>query len=190
MDSRTSKIKYFIISLWVVLLFVSIYSYFFHGGFAQSQLLAIFGSSVLLGYAVYFVASCLRGFTLIPVTYFILAGIVFFPPWPLYVLTMVGVMFSSASVYYFSKFMHFDEYFEAKHKKQIQQIKSFIVKNELPVVIVWSFTPFLATDLICYVCGALEINVKKFLFGVVVGEGISCAIYIFLGKEILGFLHL
>ena len=182
------KIKYFVYAVWFLLLAISFYFYFFAGDAIQAKLSGIFGSSIILGYVIYLVASCLRGFTLIPITYFIVAGIILLPPVPLYILTMIGVVVSSASVYYFSEYLNFDEYFERKHPKEIQRIKNFLTKNELPIVIGWSFAPFLPTDLICYVCGAMEIDIKKFLFGVVVGEGISCAIYIFLGKEILTFI--
>lgn len=182
-----TKIKYVVYTVWFLLITVSLYFYFFAGDAIQAKLSSIFGSSIILGYVIYLVAGCLRGFTLIPITYFIFAGILFLPPVPLYILTIVGMLVSSASVYYFSEYLNFDEYFEQKHPKQIQNIKNFLTRFELPVVIGWSFMPFLPTDLICYVCGAMEIDIKKFLFGVFVGEGISCAIYIFLGKEIVGY---
>jgi len=182
------KIKYVVYGLWILLIFSSLYFYFFASSSIQAQLSTIFGSSAVLGYGIYLLASCLRGFTLIPVTYFIVIGIIFLPPVPLYILTLIGMLVSSVSVYYFSEYLNFDEYFEKKHPKQIHKIKNFLTKNELPVVIGWSFMPFLPTDLICYVCGAMEVDVKKFLLGVFIGEGISSAIYIFLGKEILGYI--
>jgi uncharacterized membrane protein YdjX (TVP38/TMEM64 family) len=188
MTFSKDKIKYFVYAIWLLLVVTSLYFYLFASDSIQAELSGIFGSSLVLGYIIYLVASCLRGFTLIPITYFIVAGIILLPPIPLYIITMVGVVVSSASVYYFSEYLNFDEYFERKHPKEIQKIKNFLTKNELPIVIGWSFAPFLPTDLICYVCGAMEIDIKKFLFGVVVGEGISCAIYIFLGKEILTFI--
>ena len=174
-------------AIWLLLVTISLYFYFFAGNVVQAKLSSVFGSSIILGYVIYLIAGCLRGFTLVPITYFIIAGIILLPPLPLYILTMVSVLVSSTSVYYFSEYLNFDEYFEKKHPKQIKQIKDFLTRYELPVVIGWSFMPFLPTDLICYVCGAMEIDVKKFLFGVVLGEGISCAIYIFLGKEIIGY---
>ena len=39
--------------------------------------------------------------------------------------------------------------------------------------------------MLCYVCGSLKINFKKFLFGVIIGEGTVYAIYIFLGDWLL-----
>jgi uncharacterized membrane protein YdjX (TVP38/TMEM64 family) len=97
----------------------------------------------------------------------------------------VGVLFSSLSIYYFSDYLNFDVYFEKRYKNQIERLKNFLSKNEFPIVAAWSFMPFLPTDLICYVCGTLEVDIKKFLLGVMVGEGISCALYIFLGKELI-----
>lgn len=179
------KIKYLVYGLWFLFIAVALYFYFFAGNTIQKELSSIFGSSLVLGYIVYFIAGSLRGFTLIPITYFIIVGVLLLPPVPLYILTMLTVIVSSVCIYYFSEYLNFDEYFEKKHPKQISQIRNFLVKNELPVVIGWSFMPFLPTDLICYVCGAMEIDIKKFILGVVVGEGISCAIYIFLGKEII-----
>lgn len=184
-----TKIKFFIVTLWVVIIFLSLFVYFFDRNLIESNFLNILGSSTTLGYILYLVISAMRGFTLIPITYFIVVGIILFPPIPLYIMTMIGVIVSSLCVYYFSEYLNFDKYFEKKHPKKIKKIKNILIKKELPIVITWSFMPFLPTDLICYVCGTLEIDVRKFLLGVVVGEGISCAIYIFLGKEILNYLH-
>lgn len=188
MSKENKKVKYFVYTVWLLLILVSLYFYFFAGDVVQAKLANVFGSSLVLGYAIYLIAGCLRGFTLIPITYFIVAGVILLPPLPLYILTMITVLVSSASVYYFSEYLNFDEYFERKHPKEIKRIKNFLTKNELPIVIGWSFMPFLPTDLICYVCGTMEVDIKKFLFGVMLGEGISCAIYIFLGKQILTYI--
>ena len=188
MNFNRNKIKYYIISLWLFLFLSSLSLYLFNGQFLQTKFLSVFGSSLVLGYSVYLLAGALRGFTLIPITYFILAGIILFPPWPLYIMTMIGVVISSACVYYFSEYLDFDTYFETKYPKQIGKIKEILTKNELLIVTFWSFAPFLPTDLICYVCGTLGVGIKKFIFGVVLGEGISCAIYIFLGKELLNYI--
>ena len=106
-----SNIKYAVYFTWFALVAISLYFYFFASDSLQAKLSSIFGSSLVLGYFVYLLASCLRGFTLIPITYFIVAGIFLLPPWPLYILTMIGVVASSASVYYFSEYLNFDEYF-------------------------------------------------------------------------------
>ena len=78
---------------------------------------------------------------------------------------------------------------ERKHKHRIAQVKSVLQRNELPIIVGWSFFPLAPTDLICYVCGVLEVDFKKFLFGILLGEGTICAIYIFLGDYVLRWLH-
>lgn len=174
--------------LWVVVFVAALYSYFFDKNFLRTEFLNLFGSSLIIAYVVYLIFCCLRGFTLIPVTYFIVAGLVLFPTWPLYLATMIGVMVSSLCVYYFSKYLNFDEYFESKYSTRIGQIKTFLSKNEIVVVSFWSAAPFLPTDLICYVCGTLEVDVRKLMLGVLVGEGVMCFVYIFFGKEVLAVL--
>ena len=62
-------------------------------------------------------------------------------------------------------------------------------KNELPIIIAWSAFPLLPTDLICYICGTLEVGLKKMLLGVLIGEGITCAVYIFFGHQLLNYFN-
>ena len=179
------RTKYFVIAVWLSFFIVSIYLYFFENSLIREGFESISGISITLGYLLYVVISSLRGFTLIPVTYFIVIGLILFPPLPLYLLTLIGILFSSLSVYYFSEYLNFDQYFEEKYPKHITKITNFLSKNELPIVTFWSMAPFLPTDLICYVCGSLEVNVKKFILGVLIGEGIVTGIYIYLGTELL-----
>lgn len=186
--SGSKKVKLYIFGLWILIFLGSLYFYFFEKSVITQKFVEIFTASSLIGYSIFFIFSALRGFTLIPVTYFIIVGLVFIKPLPLYIMTIVGIICSSASVYYFSEYLNFDEYFETNHKKQIDKIKNVISKNELPIVITWSFMPFLPTDVMCYVCGTLDVSFKKFILGVLIGEGVACAIYIFLGKEILSLI--
>lgn len=188
MTSGSKKVRMYLFVLWFIVFSASIFVYFFDKSAITEKFVKIFTTSSLLGYSIFLLMSSLRGFTLIPVTYFIIVGLVFIKPVPLYIMTIIGVMISSACVYYFSEFLNFDEYFEENHKRQIDKIKNVITKNELPIVITWSFMPFLPTDVMCYVCGTLDIPVRKFLLGVLIGEGTACAIYIFLGKEILSLI--
>lgn len=184
----SKKIRLYIFGLWALVFLASFYFYFFDKSAITQKFSEVFMASSLIGYGVFFILSSLRGFTLIPVTYFIIVGLVFIKPVPLYIMTIIGVIISSSCVYYFSEYLNFDEYFETNHKKQIDKIKSVIAKNELALVVTWSFMPFLPTDVMCYVCGTLDVSFRKFILGVLIGEGIASAIYIFLGKEILSLI--
>jgi len=183
------KINHIVRAVWVIAILSAFYLYFFQRSFIEAEISLIAEIPLYTRYFIYTLLGSLRGFTLIPVTYLIVLGLLFLPLMPLYLLTMVGIVASSFTVYYFSEFIHLGEYFEEKYPTQIAKLKSVVEKNELPIVISWSMLPFVPTDVMCYVCGSLEVNVKKFLLGIIIGEGITCAIYIFLGKDLLVLLH-
>jgi len=178
-----------VIAIWLSVLFGGLYLYFFHRDSIQSQLGQAFSYSVILGYLVYLLMGCVRGFTLIPATYLVVTGLLFFPPVPLFVLSLIGILVSSSIIYFFSDALHLDEFFGRKHADLIARTKVILRRNELPIVIGWSFFPLVPTDLICYVCGTLEVDFKKLLLGVFIGEGTICAIYIFFGGHLLRFLQ-
>ena len=184
------RIRVFVIAVWLLVVIAALYLYFFRRDLLASQLQSAFSVSVFTGCLVYFLFGCIRGLTLIPSAYLVFAAIPFLPRTPLLILTMVGILISSSSIYFFSEEMHLDAYFERKHRAKVRRVKEVLQKNELSIIIGWSFFPLAPTDLICYVCGALEVDFKKFLFGILIGEGSICAIYIFLGDSILRFLHL
>lgn len=175
--------------IWVAFLGLALYVYFFHSDFFQNQLEQIVHTSIYLAYAVLLLLSLVRGFTLIPVTYLIILGLLFFPPLPLFVIIISGVIISSASVYYFFKFLDLDTLFEKKYANQIDQVRRALEKNELPIIIGWSMFPFLPTDVICYICGTLEVDIKKLLLGVFIGESVMSGAYIFFGHYLLDYLH-
>lgn len=181
--------KYLRMGIWFCVVAGALYLYFFRSGLIQGQLQKAFSYSLFAGGVLYLVLGCLRGFTLIPSTYLVFAGIPFFPPRTLFTLTIAGILISSASIYYFSGSLHLDDYFERNHKHRVLQVKGILQKNELPIIIGWSFFPLAPTDMICYVCGVLEVDFRKFLLGILAGEGTICAIYIFLGDHLLRFLH-
>ena len=118
---------------------------------------------------------CIRGFTLIPVSYLIPFGLLFLSPAVHFLLTIGGILVSSAFLYYFSERLQLAEYFETRHASHVARIRGLLRRQELPIVIGWSFFPLAPTDLICYVCGSLGVGVRKMLLGILVGEGIIFA---------------
>ena len=129
----------------------------------------------------------MRGFTLIPAANLVLVAIPIFPPLPLLLLTLVGILVSSASIYAFAGSLHLAEYFETKHAAAVARVRAALARNPTTIVMVWSFFPLAPTDLICYVCGAMQISFRRFLLGVLVGEGAICALYIFAGRGLWNY---
>jgi uncharacterized membrane protein YdjX (TVP38/TMEM64 family) len=178
-----------VLVLWLALLATALYIYAFHRESLQGLLLEISDSPPVWVPVVYLALGCIRGFTLIPATYLVVAGMLVLPPVPLFALTVAGIIVSSAAVYYFAEAMRFDRFFERRYGPQVARLRALLLRRELPIVIAWSFFPLAPTDLICYVCGALKVDVKKCLLGVTLGEGGICAIYVFLGGQALSWLR-
>lgn len=183
------KHRKLVLLLWVALLATALSIYFFRRDALQGLLLELSSSPPTWTYAVYLALGCVRGFTLVPVTYLVVAGMLILPPWPLYALTVAGIIVSSAAVYYFAEAMQFDRFFMKRYAPQVARLRGLMARRELPIVIAWSFFPIAPTDLVCYVCGALKVNLTKCLLGVTIGEGAICAIYIFLGGQALDWVR-
>jgi len=178
-----------LLSLWLVVLAIALYAFAFHRDALGRLFLELSASPPSWVYTVYLGLGCLRGFTLVPATYLVVAGMLVLPPLPLYVLTVAGIVVSSTAVYYFAEAMQFDRLFERRYAPQVARLRALMRRRELPIVIAWSFLPIAPTDLVCYVCGALKVDLKKCLLGVTVGEGAICAIYVFLGGQALAWLR-
>lgn len=158
--------------------------------FFENQLAHAMSWGAAAGYGLYLLLGAVRGFTLIPSTTLVLAALPFFSPTPLFAATVIGIMLSSSSIYFFSSALRLDERIARKHPERVARLTDLINRYELPIIIGWSFFPLAPTDLICYVCGVLRVRFWKFLLGVTVGEGAICAIYIYGGDQILRWLTL
>jgi uncharacterized membrane protein YdjX (TVP38/TMEM64 family) len=185
-----ARIRATLLAVWLAVLSGALYLFLFKRELIQLQLQQAASFSMIVGGFVYLFFGCIRGFTLIPATTLIVAAVPFFPPTRLFILTLIGILISSASVYLFAEALNLEEMFARKHQCRIDQLKGALQKYELPVIIGWSFFPLAPTDMICYVCGVLKVDFRKCVLGVGIGEGIICAIYIFLGDYALRALGL
>ena len=184
------RVRYSLFALWLLVAAGALYLYFFKRELVQGELQDALSVSFWAAAITYVLIGSLRAFTLVPATFPLLAAMPFFEPRVLLALTLPCIAISSSICYWFAEAIHMDEVFERKYPTQIRKLKNALQHYQLPIIIGWSFFLFLPTDLICYVCGSLKINFKKFLFGVVVGEGTVYAIYIFAGDSGLRFLNL
>ncbi len=75
--------------------------------------------SIAVGYGLYLFIRCLRGFTLIPSAALVIAAIPLFQPFPLFSITLLGILVSSTCIYFFSKWLQLDKVFEEKHKSRL-----------------------------------------------------------------------
>jgi uncharacterized membrane protein YdjX (TVP38/TMEM64 family) len=178
-------VRYGLIALWVAIACGALYLYFFQREAVQAEMRDALSASFWIASLSYLLIGALRPFTLVPGTFPVLVAMPFFDPGVLVGLTLVCIAVSSAICYWFAEAIHLDEFVERKYPNHIRRLKSLLQKYQLPIIIGWSFLLFLPTDVLCYVCGSLKINFKKFLIGVLIGEGTVYAIYIFVGDWIL-----
>ncbi len=170
--------------LWIAFAAAFLFLYYRHSGGWDDRFRGLAASSVLLGYGLYLLLGAVRGFTLIPATSLLLVAIPIFSPVPLFGLTLLGILISSASIYAFADSLHLSHYFETKHPEKVQRVRRALQKNPMMIVTAWSFLPVVPTDLICYACGVMEIPFGRFMLGVLLGEGAICAAYVFAGHEL------
>jgi uncharacterized membrane protein YdjX (TVP38/TMEM64 family) len=126
----------------------------------------------------YYLIISFKGLIFLPGTPILLAGMLIFDPVEVFLINMAGITTSSILVYFFSQYLEFDVFFETKYNRYIHKIKTNLMDKELPLIIGWSFFPFVPTDLIVYVGSTLRINVLKCLIGVFIGEAIINSFYI------------
>ena len=176
------------IALWLVVVTSALYVYFFHRQFLERELQDALSVTSIAAATIYLLLGSVRAFTLIPATALIVAALPFFEPIPLFLLTVAGILISSAVIYWFSETLNLDQYFERKHPVEVARMKAILQRHELPIIVGWAFFPLTPTDVICYVCGAMQVNFKKFMLGILLGEGTISGIYIFLGDYLMRWL--
>ncbi len=181
-----NKVKKIIFIIWIAFLISLLTFYFSHlQVFGTQNITNILGDNLIIGLLIFFIFWILRGFTLIPVTTLILAGILIFPPIPFFIINLISIIISSAIIFYWGKFLGFDKFFNRKYPKQLKKLHIALKRRELPFIIAWSFFPFVPTDMICYVCEILNIKLWKCLLWIAIGEWIICGIYIFWWNHLL-----
>ncbi len=174
---------------WLGVVAAALYVLVFRRAWLASELGSAASTSLIAAAGIYLFFGCIRGFTLMPSTTLILVAIPFFPPGRLYVLTIIGILISAASVYWFAEALHLEELLAREHRRHIDRLTAALQRWELPVIIGWSFFPLVPTDVIGYVCGVLRVDFWKYLLGIGIGEGVICALYIFLGDYALRMLQ-
>ncbi len=182
-------VRWICIGIWLSIPLGCLSAYFYDPSAFSAENIAAFLRRFEHGvWAVYITLSVFRGFTLLPSTPLVIAGTILFPSQPLMVLmvSMAGILISSAMIYYFSEFLGFDDYFE-DHKPELSHKIKQRLEHPMGFFIVsgWAFFPFVPTDLVCYLAGTTRMHFGKFIVAVAAGEALLCVIYIYFGGSIL-----
>lgn len=172
--------------LWLLLIAAGITTYlFFPEKLSHSFLQEISQNNIIAVLFIYYLIISLRGLMLIPSTPLLLASVLIFDPFKLYLINLAGILTSSTIVYYFLKYLGFDIYFETKYRRAAQKIRERLEDKELPIIVGWCFFPLTPTDLVVYIGSTLRISVFKCLLGVLIGEAVLTAFYIITATSLL-----
>ncbi|CAL2075579.1 TVP38/TMEM64 family protein [Tenacibaculum sp. 190524A05c] len=181
---KTGKKIFYI--LWGVLLIYFLYSYIKNPEILSVDYIKNWISSykghILI---VYILISLVRGFFLIPSTPFVIVGALLFPDnlFLVLVISMLGIMLSATSLYYFSDLLGFSEYLEKKYPEKVKKWESKLQSSKATYLVLgWSFFPLVPTDIICYVAGIIKMPFKYMFMGVFIGELVLVSFYIFSGS--------
>ncbi len=188
MGSKGRGTRRNLIAGWLLVIIAALAVRVFRPDLLQHELGRAASISTFFGASVYLLLGCLRGFTFIPSTYLVLVGLIFFRPVPLFVLSLGGILISSACIYLFSESLQLSPLFEQKYPQGIAKFKSAMQKHQLKIIVGWSFFPLLPTDAICYVCGVLRVSIRRLLLGVLLGEGLCTGLYVFLGGSLVTWI--
>lgn len=179
---KFESIGSFGVYVWLLLIVASLSVYAIRPElFEPASIRLFFSENLVSGLFVYFLINTLRTLSLIPSTPFVLAGILVFPPLPLFLVNQAAIYSSSALLYLLTRTLRFDHFFFTHYPRQVERLITLLHKRELSVISLWGFAPFIPTDMIVCICSVLRISMWKTLLGVSIGEGIICAIYIFGG---------
>ena len=133
------KLKKITFYLWLILITGGIITYiFFPDKLSFSFMEQTAGNYPIETLVIYYLILSFQGVVFMP-SPLIFIGTLIFNPIELFVANMAGVMTSATIVYYFSKYLELDIYFETKYSKYIHIIRVKLTDKELPVIVGWSF---------------------------------------------------
>jgi uncharacterized membrane protein YdjX (TVP38/TMEM64 family) len=179
--------KALIVFVWLALVVGALAFRFAEASLPGGGVQGLASAPMVWAFSFYLAVGCARGFTFMPLTVLIGFGMLFLRPVPLFVLTMIGTLISSAGIYYFASVLDVYEDLQRKKKKYVDVLESGLKKFELPIIVGWSLCPILPTDLVCCVSGIMKLSLPKLLLGILIGEGICCALYIFYGEQMIAW---
>ncbi|MEM6717826.1 MAG: VTT domain-containing protein [Bacteroidota bacterium] len=167
---------------WIVLIIGFIlYNVLFPDTFSRENIIKGIQSFGNYAWIIFFLCHLIRGFVMLPSTVLIFAGVFLFPNdlFLVLLISVIGITISSMIVYYFADKLGFAKIFD-KNTKATNLVKEKLSGKYGPLFIIfWAFFPFVPTDLICYVAGAMKINPIVFAISIFIGELILCSVYVY-----------
>lgn len=173
--------------LWLLPVLLALLAFLVHPEWATAaavrEAVAAYPDHVLLAYVL---LSLLRGLFLWPSSPFVLAGAALFPqqPWLVGVVSMAGVLAGAAYGYFLPELLGLDVELRRRLGVHHERILTRLRDHGFWIVALWSFLPFVPTDLMAYVAGSTRMQPWKFFGAVLAGEVPLITLYVVTGKAL------
>gem|GEM_PF-3315298 len=92
-------------------------------------------------------------------------------------IAIFGVLCSSLAIYFLAPRIGLTRAFAAHPALAAAELR--IQRHGAPLLALWSFMPFLPTDLGCYVAASARLPIARYLAATLFGEGLLCAMIVF-----------
>ena len=175
-----------ILALWALLLItvVAIIGpggvFSLHKGMAPEQIrnfILSFGAMAVLAFLV---ISMLRPLVFLPVTPFTIAsGFLFGPGWGV-VYAITGSMLSALLTFFLSRYL-FHDYVRARVLPAYPAADRMVRGREWQFVAFLRIIPVLPFDIVGYLAGSTGVDLKKYIFGTLIGETPGAVVLVLLG---------
>lgn len=144
-------------------------------------------SFIFIGYVILVL---IRSLFFIPATVLLILGMALYPDdfWFLLIINLIGVLVGATLIYKAGKLFTAEDFFSAKHQKQLPKVKNKINEYGFGIVLLWSFFPLVPTDIVCYISGATHMKYLKFIVAVFAGEIVLISTYLYTGENLIYWL--
>lgn len=178
--------------LWLACIVVAVSVFFFVLGGNPATLTTLMKNTTqenlwLAGFIYVFILS-IRGMTFIPSTPLLFAGLTLFPSHFSYVANLIGILLSCCLVILSIQRVGINTELAKIDSPRYQKLADRIRRNGFYAIVLWSFFPFAPTDAIVYVSSSIGMARRKIIAGVMFGEAILMAIYVYGGSALLNRL--
>jgi len=122
---------------------------------------------------------CICALLMLPSLPLIVASTMLFPEQPerVLLLAIVGVLLSALMIYANAGFMGLRS--QTPKRSVLRRARLWVRRHGSPALCLWCMTPFLPTDLACYVAASTKMPLNRYLPAILIGESVLCASVIY-----------
>lgn len=176
----TPKIKRWISILWLLMAMTGTILGYLYWDYIDFTWFKEWGHDhLLLATLIFLGLGIVRGLLILPRTPMLFASIAIFPADLAYGINLASILLTTMVVYVLVAKLNLGDLLKLEQNTQYLRIQHMVKRRGLPIVTLWSLTPVVQTDLIVYAAAILKFRLSLTISGVLAGEAVLNAIYIY-----------